>query len=212
MTARLIRLRRPAVLSMIDEPFVPDDAHLDEIDRRWATLCAENPAYFDGRVLHVLGVHRNGAGGAVLHVADCAYRFHATQDDDFDLGVRPLGVKGIVVRDGAALFGRRSMHVANYRGLWEFAPAGVVEPGRAPADVIVSELHEETGLRPRRDPVPVALLYDDVLRCWEMAFRLDVQPQGDPPPTGEYAELRWCRPEAIPDALTPIARAMRGLW
>ncbi|MHC5023470.1 MAG: NUDIX hydrolase [Planctomycetota bacterium] len=209
MAARCIRLRRPATLSVVDEPFVPRAGSLDEIDLRWEALRSSNPAYFDGRLLHVIGVHRNGYGGAVLHVKDCAYRFHAVQDDDFDLGVRPLGVKGLTMRGDEVLLGRRSAQVAHYVGLWEFAPGGVVEPGRAPADVVVAELREETGLVPDCEPTPVALLYDDVLHCWEMIFRLEAGGGSAPEPASpEYTEIRWCRPEALPEDLSPVARAM----
>ena len=46
----MIGLRRPPVLSRVDGPFVPDGIDLDEVDARWAAMCARNPAYFDGRL------------------------------------------------------------------------------------------------------------------------------------------------------------------
>ncbi len=217
MTAnRTILLRRPANLSVVDGPFVPAGAPglLDDVDRRWAALRRRNPAYFDSSLYHVLGVHRNGCGGAVLHVAECAYRFHAVQDDRFDLGVRPLGVKGIVVRGGAVLVGRRADHVAGYPGRWEFAPGGVVEPGArpgaTPAAAIARELREETGLTASREPTAIAVLYDDVLRTWEMVFRIDAGPGAADrsPETDEYSVLEWREPGRLPEDLTPVACAM----
>jgi 8-oxo-dGTP pyrophosphatase MutT (NUDIX family) len=199
----------------MDEPFVPEGppGALDEVQWRWAALRRRNPAYFDGRLLHVLGVHRNGYGGAVLHVADCAYRFHAVQDAQFDLGVRPLGVKGFTMRGGRALVGKRSPRVAGYPGQWEFAPGGVVEPGRTPEQTVVAELMEETGLTPRREPTPIALLYDPVLRCWENVFR--IEPADDAadvsPLTDEYDELLWRAADDLPEPLTPTARQMTAL-
>jgi 8-oxo-dGTP diphosphatase len=206
MTARCVRLRRPATLSVVHEPFVPagDPGLLDAVEWRWEALQRENPAYHDGRLLHVIGVHRNGYGGAVLHVADCAYRFHAVQDEDFDLGVRPLGVKGLTARDGRLLLGKRGANVAHYKGLWEFAPGGVVEPGERPETTLVRELHEETGLEAAGEPVPVAVVYDTVLRCWEMVFRVEPT-SGDAQATPEYAELRWCEAGALPDGMSPIS-------
>jgi 8-oxo-dGTP diphosphatase len=207
---RCIRLRRPPVLNVMEGVFVPDapPARLREVERRWQERCAANPAFYDGRLYHVLGVHRNGHGGATLHVIDCAYRHHAVQDDRFDIGVRPLGVKGITIRDGHVLMGRRSQHVNAYRGLWEFAPGGVVEPGDAPAVAIVKELREETSLRAAGEPTAVALLHDGGLRTWELIHRITAADGPSQPRISEYTELRWCEPSALPGDLSPLARQM----
>jgi len=213
MTPRTIHLRRPAVLQMLDAPFVPegDAALLDEIDARWEQRCAENPALHDGCLTHVIGVHRNGYGGAVLHIADCAYRYHAVQDDAFDLGVRPLGVKGFTMRDGRVLLGRRASWVNAYGGQWEFAPGGVVEPNRQPAEVVSNELREETGLATMGPPMPIAMLFDDVLRCWEMVFRIDAGKGALDLSSDEYDDARWCGADDLPAELTPVARQMAAL-
>ncbi len=194
-------------------PPPPESPHslLDEIESRWRTLCESNPTYFDGRLCHVLGVHRNGHGGAVLHVIDCAYRFFAVQfaappQEEFDLGVRPLGVKGVVERDGRFLMGRRSPHVAMYQNMWEFAPSGSVDFGKEPQDVIADELIEETGLRPSREPTAIAVLFDPVLRCWEIVYRLAIADEAMPHVTAEYPEVGWIEGAALPANLSPIAR------
>jgi 8-oxo-dGTP pyrophosphatase MutT (NUDIX family) len=210
---RCIRLRRPVTLAVTEGVFVPEiapDVHR-AVEERWAALCAANAAYFDGRVWHVLGVHRNGCGGATLHVVDCAYRYHAVQDDRFDVGCRPLGAKGITVHGGRVLMGRRAAAVGSYRGLWEFAPGGAVEPGRDPAAVVSSELAEETSLRARREPTALAVLFDGHLRCWELVYR--IEPDGDAAVARpeEYDELRWCAPGDLPRPLAPVARRMAGL-
>jgi 8-oxo-dGTP pyrophosphatase MutT (NUDIX family) len=212
--ARTIHLRRPATMSITDEPFVPDVAPdlFEQIEWRWEALRAANPHYYDGRLHHVYGVSRNGYGGAVVHVAECAYRYYAVQDDQYDLGVRPLGVKGVIERAGAYLIGKRSQSVGAYQGLWEFAPAGVVEPGDKPEQTIEAELEEETGLALERPPTPIAVLYDDVLRCWEIVFALEVE---DIAPLnlmdGEYDELVWRGLDALPAEMTPIAGRMADL-
>jgi 8-oxo-dGTP pyrophosphatase MutT (NUDIX family) len=219
MTAiRAIRLRRPPTLSLQDGVFVPESVHaqardglLEEIDDRWRALCHSNPAYFDGRLCHVLGVHRNGHGGAVLHVIDCAYRFFAVQTDDFDLGVRPLGVKGVVERCGRYLMGRRSHNVAMYKDLWEFAPAGSVEFGRQPAEVIAHELEEETGLKPMHEPTAIAILFDPVLKCWEIVHRLAIDADATAKITHEYPEVAWSEPAALPANMSPVARQITAL-
>jgi ADP-ribose pyrophosphatase YjhB (NUDIX family) len=208
MSPRLIRLRRPPVLSVQEGVFVPANADLDEIEQRWQSFRASHPAAFDGRICHVLGVHRNGHGGASIHVIDCAYRFHAV---GLDLGVRPLGVKGITMRDNRVLLGRRSSSVLHYPGEWEFAPGGVVEPGRSPAEALLSELREETGLSAAGDPTPVAVLFDPVARTWEIVFRVEASGAEVQPHTNEYDELGWSEPRELPEPLSPVAKQMRFL-
>jgi len=195
----------------MDTPFVPPSHVLDEVERRWDELCQRNPAYFDGRLYHVLGVHRNGHGGASIHVIDCAYRYFAVQDAEFDLGVRPLGLKGVTIRDGQVLMGQRAANVAAYAGLWEFAPSGGAEPGKTPADLIQEELIEETGMSSGAEPIPVAVMHDSVLKCWEIVFRLtpgEAEPQSR---TAEYSALEWRRMDDLPSDLSPIARQISAL-
>ncbi len=212
MTTRVIHLRRPASLSIDDGPFVPDRTPdmLDQVDDRWNDLCEQNPAFFDGRIYHVLGVSRNGCGGAVVHVVDCAYRFYAVQSDDFDLGVRGLGVKAFTMRDGAVLVGKRSDTVGLYQNLWEFAPGGVVDPGSDPAAMIFKELQEETSMECAQEPTPVAVLSDAAARTWEIVYIIH-NATGEPCVTAEYSDVKWCHPSALPEALTPIAKTMAPL-
>ena len=190
---------------------MPEGSVLDEVDRRWDALCDSNPAYFDGRAYNVLGVNRNGCGGAVVHIIECAYRFYAVQTEEFDLGVVALGVKGFTMRDNQALMGQRSRNVAVYPDLWEFAPGGVVEPGKSPAEVIVSELSEETGLTTQSEPTPIAIMSDPTARTWELIY-LIADLHGEAQMTPEYAQLRWCARDELPDDLTPIAQSMIRLW
>jgi 8-oxo-dGTP pyrophosphatase MutT (NUDIX family) len=189
---------------------------LDEIDRRWNVLRAANPAYFDGRICHVLGVHRNGHGGASLHVMDCAYRFFAVQaraGDEFDLGVRPLGVKGVIEREGRLLMGRRSQRVAMYANQWEFAPSGSVDFSSAgsPQRVIVQELREETGLDCAGEPTAIAVLFDPILKCWEIVYRLEIAGDTRPRATDEYPDVAWFDRDALPERMSPIAVQIAGL-
>ena len=211
MPSRCIHLRRPAVLQVQEGVFVPQGNVLDEVDRRWSVLCESNPAYFDGRAYNVLGVNRNGCGGAIVHVIECAYRFYAVQDEEFDLQVRGLGVKGFTMRDNRALLGRRSRNVGVYPDLWEFAPGGVVEPGKSPAEVIVSELSEETNLTTQCEPTPIAIVSDPTARTWELIY-LITDLHGEAQTTPEYSQLRWCARNELPDDLSPIAQSMIPLW
>lgn len=211
MPSRCIHLRRPAVLHVQEGLFVPQGNVMDEIDHRWDVLCNSNPASVDGRAYNVLGVSRNGCGGAVLHIIESAYRFCAVQTEDFDLGVMGLGVKGFTMRDNRALMGRRSRNVGVYPDLWEFAPGGVVEPGKSPAEVIVSELSEETSLTTQREPTPIAVVSDSTARTWELIY-LIIDLHGEAQTTLEYSQLRWCARDELPDDLSPIAQSMIPLW
>ena len=184
---------------------------MDEVDRRWDALCDSNPAYFDGRAYNVIGVNRNGCGGAVLHIIECTYRFYAVQTEDFDLGVMGLGVKGLTMRDYQALIGRRSRNVGVYPDQWEFAPGGVVEPGKSPAEVVVAELSEETNLMTQSEPTPIAVVSDPIARTWELIYLIN-DPQGEAQPTPEYSQIRWCARDELPDDLSPITQSMIPLW
>jgi 8-oxo-dGTP pyrophosphatase MutT (NUDIX family) len=187
--ARAIRLRRPPVLVRVDGRFVPQGVALDEVDAAWKTLCARNPRYFDGPVLQVLGVSRNGHGGVQIHVQESSYRFVAVAALGIDCGARPIGVKGFV-RDGdRVLMGRRSRSVASYPGAWEFVPGGTLEPGEAPEAAVVRELSEEAQLDALSPPVAVAVLFDTTASSWEIVFRIAARLDALPEVGGDYA--RW---------------------
>lgn len=227
LEARTILLRRPPVIVAAAGRFVPSAVALDEVDARWQRLCDANPRYFDGGIVQVLGTSRNGHGGVQVFVQECSYRFYAVQkalDDGagralpgLDCGVRPLGVKGIVLTrevDGArrVLVGRRSSRVAFYPSAWEFVPGGGLEPGVEPVAQVVRELHEETGLAPSAPPTAVALLYDPGAFSWEVVHRLEVDGPsrgGRLPEIGwEYDEFAFVALDALPEPLAPVARQM----
>jgi len=203
------------VLTLHEGRFVPErgTATLDEIDERWEALRAANPAYHDGPVYHVLGVHRNGHGGASIHVIESSYRFQAVQRDGFDVGHRGLGVRGTVRSAGSEklLLGKRSQNVGRYPGMWEFAPAGGLPVGAQPAAAIVQELSEETGLELAAPPVAVAVMFDAMARTWEIIFAID-GPTGEARcRTGEYMQLAWFSLTELPEPLSPVTVMMARL-
>jgi len=221
----MIRLRRPPVLRIVDEPFVPDGLSPSEVDHRWSTLCAANPHLHDGRSLHVLGVHRNGHGGATIHVVETSYRFYAINvaDHTVDTGARPLGVKGITVRktggSSEILVGRRAAWVAADAGCWELAPGGSVEPesleerGGGAGGCVRTELREETGLEiPAVATTAIAIAFDPAARSWEIVYRLrvDAADQRELRGNGEYDEIRWCPITEAPP--TPMSAIGTRLW
>lgn len=208
-STRLMHLRRPPILVAAEGRFVPVSATIDEVDRAWAHACERNPRLFDGPLWHVAGVSRNGHGGVTLHVIESSYRFHAVRREGLETGIRPLGVKGLTRRGERLLLGRRSAGVHAEGGLWEFVPGGTLEPGRAPAEAIAHELHEEAGWRCVRAPVAIALLLDDRMMTWEIVHLVD----GEPEPSGarprsscwEVAELLEATSDEI--ATRPLSRS-----
>ena len=208
----VIHVRRPVVVSMADVEWTPSPHLQAGADKVWERLCHQNPHAFDGRLVHVAGVHRNGAGGATVQVFPCAYRWYAAQvaDPQCDLGCRPLGVKGYTLCEGKVLLGRRASWTMYGADLFEFAPSGGVEPGSSAEDSILREFNEEAGgtLRCLQN---VAVIFDEDAKSWEIIFRIETSNMSLSPSTDEYQELEWFDPDALPDGLTPIAERMRNL-
>jgi 8-oxo-dGTP pyrophosphatase MutT (NUDIX family) len=103
---------------------------------------------------------------------------------------------------------RRGQETLNYAGMWEFAPAGTLEPGVSPAEMILRELHEETGWTASAPPVALALAFDPVVRSWEVLYVIDVLPPAVPLETWECSELRTVNPGEWPEPLAPVAVQM----
>jgi len=208
----VIRLRRPAVLSVAGDPWQPDSHLRRAAEDRWAAFQASNSRAFDGRLVHVVGVHRNGAGGATIQAFPCAYRWYAAQvaSGGEDIGCRPLGVKGITRCRGRVLVGRRAAWTACDGGLFELAPSGGVEPGRTPEEAMAREFAEEVGyLCP--PPRPVAMLFDSHAMTWEVVYHIDVESEDVMPPNDEYEDIHWVSPDAIPSESTPLSKRLVGL-
>ena len=190
---------------MHEEVFVPDTA-LAKVDADWKSLCEQNPEYFDGDIVHVLGVHRNGCGGATIQCARSSYRFHAVGN----LGITPLGCKGISMQDDNYLCGLRGKQMGAYPNMWEFAPAGMVEPEQKPEDIIEQELEEETGLMLTSPPLPIALFFDEEVNTWEIVFQLSVTGECQVDGT-EYESLAWFDIKSMPTPMSPPAVQMKSL-
>ena len=190
---------------MHDDHFVLD-VSLAEVDAAWDELCKANPSYFDGDIVHVIGVNRTGCGGATLQTVKSSYRFHAVGG----LGIQPLGVKGICMLNDLYLCGFRGSSMGAYPLQWEFAPAGMVEPGQLPADVIERELEEETGLSLSKPATAVAIFFDDKTNTWEIVYQLNVT--GTPQVDGiEYEKLEWFDIKDLPTPMSLASIEMKSL-
>ena len=190
---------------MHEDFFVPDTS-LSKVDATWNLLCKQHPEYFDGDILHVLGVHRTGCGGATIQVARTSFRFHAVRD----LGIKPLGVKGICTQNDLYLCGKRGELVGAYPNIWEFAPSGMVEPNQTPENVIERELEAETGMMLTSPPTAIALFLDEPARTWEIVYQLAVTGTLQVDGT-EYVALDWFDIKAMPSPMSPPAIQMKSL-
>ncbi|MGD9690048.1 MAG: hypothetical protein AB7K52_10385 [Phycisphaerales bacterium] len=167
---------------------------------RWAKLVDANPRMFDGPILAFESF--DGASGVIDARHDRFARV-AVQDETLDLGVRLLGVKGLIVaRDqrGAThvLIARRGRQTRIYADMWEIAPAGGIDPPGADADpggmtelnierlvaTLMEESEEELGIDlhacARGTPEPVALVHDELARSVEIIMRVDWREAIDP--------------------------------
>jgi len=220
VAGRLVRLRRPPVLNVVPDRWVPEGVDLGEVDALWRVLVESNPRYHDGDCVHVLGVVRNGHAGATIHLAPTSYRFHAVRRLGLDTGVRPLGVKGLCVAPGpdgpGLLAGRRSGASGSYPGCWEYLPGGGVDlrpDGTVdPVATIRHEIRDEIGIEPDLlDPIALAILEDRTVGTWEIVHRaaFDVAPTR--PPGWEHDELAVVTPETLPTPASGAAIALAGL-
>jgi 8-oxo-dGTP pyrophosphatase MutT (NUDIX family) len=207
----VIHLRRPAVVQVSPDTWLPDAALGEQAERRWAVMLDANENLFNGRLLHVVGVHRNGHGGATIQTMPCDFKWYAVQADGPDCGCRPLGVKGLVQRDGCILMGRRASWTTFHGDAWECAPSGGVEPSQTPEEAIEIELREETGLSVTRSPRARAVVFDDTAMSWEVVFELTIAADATPVAAAEYTSLRWCSPKSMPSPLTPTAQRMLAM-
>ena len=171
---------------------------------QWEALCASNQHYVDGDIYHVLGVHRNGYGGATIQCAITSYRFHAVGN----CGIKPLGVNALCDNDGKLLLGLRSSDVHSYKGMWEFAPSGTVEPQQSLEQNILRELQEETGLTAKSQPIAVGIFLDEDVSTWEIVYQFGVTGETN---NAEYDELQFCDVKSFPSPLNPAAQIMRLL-
>lgn len=202
----MIRLRRPAVVSLSSDVWMPAAHVIAEAQQEWSVRSAANPALFDGQLIHVAGVHRNGQGGAVIQGMPCAYRWYGAQAGGADYGCRPLGVKVLLRRGDRVLFGKRAAWTSHWAGQWELAPSGGVEPGQQPEHAAVVELREEVGVEAKGPPIARAVMFDPHAQSWEVIFVLEAEQESLSPETSEYEQLIWAEPSSPPGALTSIAQ------
>ena len=208
--SRLIWLRRPPRLTPSSIPFVPS-AEPEKVDEAWKGLVQRNPRMTDGPCWHVVGVHRDGHGGATIHLTRTTYRMGAVRGVGISTGFVGLGTKAIALCGGRLLIGKRAAACATYPSHWEFAPGGAVEPDEDPARGIERELMEECALRPITPPRAIALLFDASCSNWEIVHELAIDALPDAPPNWEYSSLCLIDGVELPTPVSPCALSMMAI-
>ena len=204
---RLIWLRRPPRIIVGSDAFVPAcETHL--IDDAWRELCQRNPKLSDGPVFHVVGVHRDGHGGATIHVARTTYRMNAVRLAGIKSGFVGLGTRAVAHCNGKCLVGLRAANCASYPNQWEFAPAGSVEPDEDAAIGIERELLEECGVQAKSRAIAHAVFFDSVVATWEIAHELAMMQPPDAPPNWEYQKLEMVDAAHVPEPMSACTRQM----
>lgn len=110
-----------------------------------------------------------------------------------------LGASAVVVNDaGEILLGRRSDN-----GDWSL-PAGAIDPGEQPAEAVIREIYEETGVHASIERLAgVALhpvVYPNGDRCEILNVFFRCRPTGGEPRVndGEMTEVAWFPVDALP--------------
>lgn len=179
------------------EPLGVSEEQQRRIDRAWQGLCAQNPRYFDGRIL---SFEAYDATRRVATARDVAYRYHAARDA-VDSGVSFFGVTGLLRAGDRFLVGKRASTVHEYPGQWEFAPCGGIDPPPAAQDIlspgeIAQELRREAGEELGIDlvldaPRAVALVHDDPVGSTDLMLLIDLPARPETDGNWEYQQARW---------------------
>ena len=193
------------------------------VDRLWdAEMAARGAGLFDGPLFSLLE-HSPGR----LSARAVTYRQLIASRRDPELarriGLRPMGVTGLLLSPEGVVLGRRSQGLHTEPGRWEPAPAGALDrlDWRA---VLLAELAEELGLTADAvsGPEAVALIEDLGTGVHDILCRVRTRLGADQITaawraggTDEYDELAVLAPDALEgflsrnaDALSPTLRPM----
>lgn len=140
-------------------PVLPGDIEA-RIDALWAAARQRTAGLFNGPLLSLADYKPDR-----VTVRRMEYRHLVAALAEPDLaetiGLRPLGVTGLLTCAEGLVVGRRSTSVATCPGLWEPVPAGTFD-SPDPAALILRELAEEVGIAADAvaAPQPVCLFVD----------------------------------------------------
>jgi len=188
-------------------------AETELVERTWAeALARPGSRLHDGGVCSL--VERRGAALTGEYVP--YRRYFAQRRTSTDLGVRALGVSGVIAwtGDGAPelLFARRAAWVTAFPRSLELVPSGSLDRATAGADGIVTwreklleELHEEAGVSPAAvaEVRPFAVLYDVAERVADLCAELRIGGTRDALLAGFAAVSEYTDPVLVPASALP---------
>ncbi len=117
-----------------------------------------------------------------------------------------IGAVALIEHDGKVL-GLRQRHRTGYS-----LPGGLMDRGEQPADAVVREVAEETGLRIDPGDAVVTVFDPDVNHC-DVIFRVECADRPEVRPASEAMSYRWLDLDSWPDpdhATRRILRAYAG--
>ncbi len=172
----------------------------DEIERAWDSLCAQNPRYFNGKIL-TFDSYDPATG--VIHARVDEYKNHAVRDmlehDQSILAVTAM-LYGNDEHNMHYLVGQRSPELHCYGGLWELGPSGGVDVPRFRNTLntkgiiadIAREVSEEIGLKISNPPHhPIAIVHDDEAGSTDIAIQILIDGMPELKTNWEYTQTRW---------------------
>lgn len=109
-------------------------------------------------------------------------------------------VGAVIVRDGKVLLARRA--VEPFKGWWDL-PGGFLLPWEHPADALLREVEEETGLTARATEL-LGIFVDRYGSGGDYTFNVHYLAEvlgGEPRPEDDVSELAWFAPEELPDQI-----------
>lgn len=217
----------PLTVRVLREPVARTPAQAIGIAAAWDALVAQNPRYFNGRILSFES-YDPAAGIAVAR--DEEYRAHAVKRS-VDLGLKFFGITGILcVRgddgDDRVMLARRGATVHDYPGMWEFGPCGGIDPPKSgdvltPQDLAMElsrEAREEIGLDVKDATLTHLALVHDTPDIGSTDLMVLVRLASMPDAANanwEVSATRWLTlaelaawGQAEPGAIIPTTRAM----
>ena len=215
-----------------ESPESLDADALQVVDRIWDDARTARPSLVDGSIFSVTRIDLPAIEGAFV-----PYRWFFAQHEMPDLHdrlhVAPLAVTArVMTADGYWVLGLRSRHTTQDRGLWEFVPAGGVDPtargstGAVDPEVAVRhELGEELAIG--ADAVihlrgvgvvtdPTSHVVDVVFDVTVAHTALDLERRLSAEPGSEHDAFRCLRPADVratlgPNSLAPVTREILDL-
>jgi len=197
----------------------------EAIEQAWHRLCAQNPRYFNGKIL---AFDSYNPDSGVIRASIEQYMHHAVRDV-VDIGISLLAVTAILaapdnVRNiDVYLLGKRSPQLHRYGGLWEFGPSGGIDVPRICNSLdlkeitaeIAREIKEEIGVRISSRPYAArALVHDEAVGSTDIAIPIVLDHVPAINTNWEYTETKWLtlkelykRTQSNPDEFIPTTVA-----